>query len=559
MRRKEFISKKLAVILMAATIVIAPIFGSMAAPIDAHAEMDSVIQAEDLGADPIPDNNAPLDEPVDEVPFGKIMDVNNGTVTKNEGIIEHNSDGAYVKDNNNAVRYNDGQIDENNYEVNNNTGHVDNTAKYTAIFKNDGEVGDNSGYVYNSTGNVDRNLPTGTVIGYPGTYCDKEANEGPYINTVNINYGNIINGAGENDVITINESYSGHIDTGYNTDFADEYGFLGGISVYRDLDQNRLGKVHIINNYGKDEYKDDDLVLVDNQYHGVQFDDIDNVTATYTWDDGDSFQFVAEKLEDGGTHHVGVWVQTGVNKVDIPITGIITIKANDGYKITDDGQTSGELEKISYSLGKNEDGSYTVNINSLKGSVLLTPEMLHLIVSELTGDEASEVKIGDTVVNLDEIKEDEVIVVKESSHSSSDNSNSGSAAEKAAPAGFNLTDAAIKSITEQVQKQVAANGNDIAALEVVDIYFGDKIDMTPDVIKYLCEKVPVAKRCHFDYKDQEYVMFIPAFDLVAPAYAEGLDTLDKEPAHTAGFLRITQIFEKLGFATKVVEEQEAAE
>ena len=49
------------------------------------------------------------------------------------------------------------------------------------------------------------------------------------------------------------------------------------------------------------------------------------------------------------------------------------------------------------------------------------------------------------------------------------------------------------------------------------------------------------------------MLFIPAFDLTNPAYPDGLAQLDKEPARTAGFLRIEQIFKPLGFATRIVD------
>ena len=96
-------------------------------------------------------------------------------------------------------------------------------------------------------------------------------------------------------------------------------------------------------------------------------------------------------------------------------------------------------------------------------------------------------------------------------------------------------------------------GQDAASLEVVDIYFKDKIAMSPNMIKYLCESIPVAKRCHFDYQGKEHVLFIPAFDVTAPAYAEGLKTLEKEPSKTAGFYRIKDIFKDLKFDAKIVE------
>ena len=544
MRRKEFISKKLAVVLMSAIMLIAPIVGSIAAPIDAHAEMDELVILRDADKTPVEDNNNNPEEPVEELPDGVIMENNNGVITTNEGTVRHNTENAGVLQNNGEIRYNEGIVGYNEGEINNNTGRVYENKEHHVIYKNDGLV-DNNSYaaIFNAQGTVDHNWWGGVVIGSPGVLSDTEAGEGPYLGTVNINNGNIINGVGADDVLTVNTFVQGTVDTALDYYDPDE---TRGVSVYRLVEYPRLGKVHIINNYDENEFKENDLILVDNQYHAVSLMDTDNATVEYN-------NFADLPID----MHM---VQTGINKTDIPITGTITLRPNSGYKITDNGQLSGEVETLSYNLNKNNDGSYTIGIASLKGNVMLTADMLNLIVSELTAEEAANIQqlvVGDTVVNLDDIKDGDAIVIEGSSHSSSDNS--GSPAEAAAPAGYNLADEAIKAVTDQVQKQVATSGNDIAALEVIDIYFGDKIDMSPAVIKYLCEKVPVAKRCHFDYKDQEYVMFIPAFDLVAPAYAEGLEVLNNEPAHTAGFLRITQIFEKLGFATKVVEEQEAAE
>ncbi|RKM56954.1 hypothetical protein D6856_14350 [Butyrivibrio sp. XB500-5] len=543
MRRKEFISKKLAVVLMSAIMLIAPIVGSIAAPIDAHAEMDELVILRDADKTPVEDNNN-LEEAVEELPDGVIMENNNGVITTNEGTVTHNTENAGVYQNNGEIRYNEGIVAYNEGEINNNTGRVNVNKEHHVIYKNDGLVDNNSNAaIFNGQGTVDHNWWGGVVIGSPGVLCDTEAGEGPYLGTININNGDILNGVGADDVLTVNTFVQGTIDTALDNYDPNE---TRGISVYRLVEYPRLGKVHIIDNLDENEFKENDLILVDNQYHAVSLMDTDNATVEYN-------NFADLPID----MHM---VQTGINKTDIPITGTITLRPNSGYKITDNGQLSGEVETLSYNLNKNNDGSYTIGIASLKGNVMLTADMLNLIVSELTAEEAANIQqlvVGDTVVNLDDIKDGDAIVIEGSNHSSSDNS--GSPVEAAAPAGYNLADEAIKAVTDQVQKQVAASGNDIAALEVIDIYFGDKIDMSPAVIEYLCEKVPVAKRCHFDYKDQEYVMFIPAFDLVAPAYAEGLEVLNNEPAHTAGFLRITQIFEKLGFATKVVEEQEAAE
>lgn len=515
---------------MSAIMLIAPIVGSVAAPMEACAAPDILEQYKDISGnfEWIDDN--PEGEEVSYQENHTMRRNNEGDIDYNRGGVIHNTETGKIEYNEGyAVFLNDGYVGTNAFEVlyNSPTGTVE--VNEESVSDNDGYVGVNNGIVYNCSGVVGENCESALVVGMPSNYVMLDKNKEDSVGTINVNSGGaIINGAWENDSITVNEFVYGDVSTDSN------YTNHDGSMV-----TPRKGTVHIINNYDSKEFKGNDLIIVDNQYHTVSFDNLENATAHY-----DNFD----------KNYMGVnYEKTAVNKEDIPVDGIITLKANDGYEITDDGQMSGEVGKLSYNLGKNEDGSYTVNINSLHGNVALTPAMLHLIISQLTGDETTEVKIGGATVNLDDIKDDEAIVI------SGGSDNSGSPAEAAAPAGYNLADEAIKAVTDQVQKQVAASGNDIAALEVIDIYFGDKIDMTPTVIKYLCENVPVAKRCHFDYKDQEYVMFIPAFDLVAPAYAEGLEVLNDEPAHTAGFLRITQIFEKLGFATKVVEEQEAAE
>lgn len=533
MRRKEFISKKLAVILMAATIVIAPITGIIAMPMNAFAtpDVDILEQYKYMSGnfEWIDDNHQGEVDLVQE--SHTMRRVNEGDIDHNKGGVLHNTETGNVGYNEDRVYLNDGHVGTNDFTVmyNSPTGTVD--ENNYEVWDNDGYVDVNNHVVSNCSGVVGENR--GLVMGMPSNYVMRYENKVDSVGTVNVNNGGIImNGAWENDSITVNEFVSGEVVTDAM------YTNRNGSEVVP-----RKGTVHIINNYDSEEFKDNNLVIVDNQYHTVTFDNLENATAQY-----DNFD----------KNYMGVnYEKTAANKEDIPLDGIITLKANDGYKIDDDGQLAGEVGKLAYSLAKNDDGSYTVNINSLNENVLLTPEMLHLIISKLTGDETpTEVQIGDTVINLDELKDDDVVVI--SGGSSSDNNGDSSApTESSVPAGYNLSDEAIKAITDQVQKQVAANGNDIATLEVIDIYFGDKIDMTPDVIKYLCEKVPVAKRCHFDYKDQEHILFIPAFDLNAPAYAEGLETLAKEPAHTAGFLRIKDIFVKLGFATKVVEEEAA--
>ena len=541
MRRKEFISKKLAVVLLSAVMAFAPIVGSAVVPVYSIAA-DNITVDDLLENHPerqvIPDNSNP-ENVKDEINENEIMDINNGVVNENAGIIVNNN--GVVKESTNYVYENnaDGKIVDNAGDVYENYGEIVNHDTGSRIYQDKKTIQINYGTVINNHDHV--NLHGGKIVNQYDGYVhadsysdDKETMLESTI--VNCYGGSVINPIYAGAVLTVENNYAscfGNASTGLLVD---------GQRVQVD----HQGTYHIINNYDGVDHTLylDAPTIIDNQNYSVEVTEADNANVAYN-----GFEYVDYNKKQ--------YVQVTANSEPIPITGTINIKANDGYKITDDGQLSGEAGQLTYNLGKNADGSYTVNISALGGNVTVTPAMLHLIISQLTGDETTEVKIGGATVNVDDIKDGDAIVIEGSSHSSSDNS--GSPAEAAAPAGYNLADEAIKAVTDQVQKQVAASGNDIAALEVIDIYFGDKIDMSPAVIKYLCEKVPVAKRCHFDYKDQEYVMFIPAFDLVAPAYAEGLEVLNNEPAHTAGFLRITQIFEKLGFATKVVEEQEAAE
>ncbi|MBR4831837.1 MAG: hypothetical protein IKZ97_04345, partial [Butyrivibrio sp.] len=196
----------------------------------------------------------------------------------------------------------------------------------------------------------------------------------------------------------------------------------------------------------------------------------------------------------------------------------------------------------------------TSTLINLGGNVTVTPEDLHLLISAIERQNSNsdnnkpQASPKPIIINLD----DSITVSK-----NTDSGNSGSVRNDSGVPATIFTQEAINSIQTQIQTQISESNKTGIPLEVLDLYFDKKVDMNPLLIRYLCEQVSLPKRCHFNYKNQHFVLFIPAFDLTNPAYPDGLAQLDKEPARTAGFLRIEQIFKPLGFATRIVEEENA--
>ncbi|MCR4849885.1 MAG: hypothetical protein K5870_01370 [Lachnospiraceae bacterium] len=117
----------------------------------------------------------------------------------------------------------------------------------------------------------------------------------------------------------------------------------------------------------------------------------------------------------------------------------------------------------------------------------------------------------------------------------------------------NYTQESIKGIQAQFNAQISLARQTGSQLTVVDLSFTSRNNMDPGLLSYLCESTPFGKRCHFTYQGRHYVLYIPAFDIADPAYKEGLAMLDKEPARTAGFLRLEQLFKPLGFASTIID------
>ncbi|RKM56950.1 hypothetical protein D6856_14330 [Butyrivibrio sp. XB500-5] len=531
MRRSKYVSKKLAVVLMSAALGVTPVVASVAMPVSAFAaelpdnEGGETISELENG-DTIENNDGKIETNDGEILNNNgtvekntwIIENNNGEVDENLGFITTNSNVGTVSVNNKEITDNFGIVSKNNLVIKNNHSFVEENNDFIqtnvdgvvsvnngGVGLNDGHIIDNYNQVENIGGKITNNREGGEVFGGSFDPDDDLIGNGSIL--LNIG-GAVYSGFKPEDIITIDNYY---------------YGELSDEMVYNGETLNFNGTIYIINSYGEESDTNKDFVMVENQYHALLVNSADNVDVTFngfTEDEVNKFQYV----------------KTAENGNPIEVAGTITLKAKDGYAISDNGQLSGNYSDLGYALSKNDDGSYTLYISSLKGTVAFTPELLNLIVSKVS-TEHGEVK--------------NVVVDK---GGSSDN-RSDNASEPSAPATFNFNDIAIKSIADQVQAQMNIAGQDVASLEVVDIYFKDKINMTPDIIKYLCEKVPVAKRCHFDYQGEEWVLTIPAFDTTSPAYAEGLEVLDKEPAKTAGFLRIKDIFKALKFDAKIVEVQ----
>ncbi|WP_147367778.1 hypothetical protein [Butyrivibrio sp. X503] len=532
MRRSKYVSKKLAVVLLSAALGVTPVAASVVMPVSAFAaevpdteEDEAILELEN--GDTMENNNGKIVTNDGELENNNgvveentwVIENNNGTVDENLGFITNNNEEGTVAVNNKQITNNYGHVATNNLEITNNYGVVEDNTNFISanyegvVYENHGAVGmlgghiiDNYGQVVMVDGDITNNREGGEVLGGSIYTSDDRIGNGSIL--LNIG-GTVYSGFKPEDIITIDNYY---------------YGTLSNEVVAESGTTNLNGTIRIINSYGQEADTNKDFVTVDNQYHAILVNGADNIDVSFngfTEDEVNKFQYV--KTAESGS--------------PIEIAGTITLKAKDGYAISDNGQLSGNYAGLGYGLSKNDDGSYTLYISSLNATVAFTPDVLNLIVSQIS-NEYGEVK--DVVVNKG---------------GSSSDDRSENTAEPSAPAIVNFNDIAIKSIADQVQAQMNAAGQDAASLEVVDIYFKDKISMTPDVIKYLCEKVPVAKRCHFDYQGAEWVMTIPAFDTTSPAYAEGLEVLDKEPSKTAGFLRIKDIFAALKFDAKAVEAQ----
>jgi hypothetical protein len=87
----------------------------------------------------------------------------------------------------------------------------------------------------------------------------------------------------------------------------------------------------------------------------------------------------------------------------------------------------------------------------------------------------------------------------------------------------------------------------------ITIEFDDNICLSADMMKDLFADNRVAKNCHFSYKGKRYNLRIGAVNTSSRLYAECFELLAKEPDSLAGFLKMAEIFEKLGVRVSEME------
>ncbi|RKM56951.1 hypothetical protein D6856_14335 [Butyrivibrio sp. XB500-5] len=621
MRRKRFVSKELARILLSAAMVFTPIVAGMTMQVDSYAAEESTDDetkevameasqentsedASEAAAEPAPEvapeiapetteetvpeteqATAPESEPEAvsstgdyvETNNGKIntnystVGVNDGTILNNNGLVftntaeivnndkngvvgENNSrvisnngvvgeNKSDVIDNNNTVNINRDRIINNNYYVElndtdatiiNNAGHVLCNAGYVdnntdMIENNDKAVGNNSalimannGVVGENSGNIVENYSEATIVeegavqnNYTGGVVYGSAldpDDARISNAVVANNrgGTVISGVKSEDDLTIRNYY---------------YGDLKNTVDTPDGEIACDGTIHITNKYGEKGDTDKDFVTVENRYNSVEVYDADNTDVTYD-------NFVRDDVD------YTQYIQTAKNGEPVEIAGTITLKAKDGYSLSDNGQLSGETDKYAYSLNKNEDGSYTVSFSSLTGNVSLTLEDLHLKVSE-KNNETVVSTVGDKPIDGVSGRQSDTVYVP-----GVENPGLGMV--------YSVNDGPRVYIPIEEKTRAPRGGRDAHSFKVLEFGFGSITDLSVSVVKTLCEDGTLAKRCYFVYEDKLYALDIPVVDTSSTEYTEAIDALSKESGKSANFMKVAQIFEKVGFTVTEV-------
>lgn len=419
---------------------------------------------------------------------------NNGVVYGNRALIINNNGYIELNDNNAEVMENDGHIERNYGDVDNNTGIVVENGDVVSsnaglIVSNNGTVGINIGNVVENYGKVNiaeegtvqKNYISGMVYGSSLKPNDDR------VNTVVVAHnrgGTVVSGLKPEDLLTISNYYDGE---------------LRNVAWTADGEVACEGKILITNKFGEKGDTDKDFITVENQYNSVEVYDADNTDITF---DG----FVLDDVDNTQ------YILTAQNGEPVELAGTITLKAKEGYSLSDNGELSGSADKLTYSLNKNEDGSYTVSISSLTGDVAVTPEMLNLIVSEISDG---------TQEALPDNPKGEITDEGEKT--------------------------ALDAIPVEVKKVAPRGGSDARSYEIMEFNFGENINLSADVVKSLCGGPKLVKRCLFNCEGKQYVLNIPVVDTNLPEYEAAIEKLSKEPDQTAEFRRVAEIFESVGF------------
>ncbi|RKM54094.1 hypothetical protein D6853_14240 [Butyrivibrio sp. X503] len=435
--------------------------------------------------------NNPRNESVENIADNEVMETNRGYVNRNDGIINENADKSAV------VKNNYGTIIDNNANVPFNFGKIEN----------------NYFFVINPTGTVVNNNEGGQVLGGRTGYAIDDEGNGDNFVIYNLGGEVISGGLPENNCVVVNY-YSGAIRR------YDE--FMG--AGYEDANAQH-GTIHIINSFSDEELPEKEYLTVDYQYHSVEVEETENIVFDYsgfTQNGMDKKWYTETKSVSGET----------------PIEGKITFRATPGHVLSDDGQLSGETDKYAYSLNKNEDGSYTVSFSSLTGNVSITLEDLHLKVSE-DKDEAVAGTVGEKP--MDSV-----------SGGQSDTASVPGVENNGRGLVYSVNDGPRVYIPIEEKTRAPRGGSNAHSYKVLELGFGSITDLSVPVVKTLCEDGTLAKRCYFTYEGKLYALDIPVVDTSSPEYIEAIDALSKEKGKAAGFMRVAEIFEKVGFTVTEV-------
>ncbi|MBR4671020.1 MAG: hypothetical protein IKO84_10500 [Butyrivibrio sp.] len=435
--------------------------------------------------------NNPMNESVENIANNEAMEINRGYVNRNDGIINENADKSAV------VKNNYGIIIDNNAIVPFNFGKVEN----------------NYFYVINPTGTVVNNNEGGQVLGGRTGYAiDDQGNGDNFV--INNLGGEVISGRlPENNCVVVN-FYSGAIrryDEFMKSEFEDA--------------NAKHGTIHIVNSFSDEELPEKDYLTIDNLYHSVEMEETENIDFDYSG-------FV-----ENGTDKKW-YTRTKANYEPVNIEGTITLKPAEGFELSDDGQLSGETDKYAYSLNKNEDGSYTVSFSSLTGNVSLTLEDLQLKVSE-KNNETVVSTVGDKPIDGVSGGQSDTVYVP-----GVENPGLGMV--------YSVNDGPRVYIPIEEKTRAPRGGRDAHSFKVLEFGFGSITDLSVSVVKTLCEDGTLAKRCYFVYEDKLYALDIPVVDTSSTEYTEAIDALSKESGKSANFMKVAQIFEKVGFTVTEV-------
>ena len=422
---------------------------------------------------------------------------NGGTVNENEelndnqGTIEHNR--GTINTNNGAVNYNhvSAIIETNNGTLYTNNGSVTVNSNSGSINENGHTVGTNNGTIeYNDGGIITTN--NGSVT---RNYSDS---------SITYNYGTV----GTN-LYTTNDYAAAQIDNNFGT-----------VSTNKGVVTNNYGG-SVNNVYDADH---DTTGIVKNQYYSISVTGPTDTTVTYGTD-------ITDPIASDAQGNTKRYIQVTNNQQAINnISGQITISTDADHEITGENKQVDTQGTITYSLTRQDDGTYLITITSLSANVALTNADLGLTVQA----------IQQQIPNVDP---ENVIIRVDSSIQITEEDETGSnrAVSDTAPVTGNVVTAA--QISAMIESALAA----APEATILDIDFGNDPSLTVDSLIALCEKNNVVKRCHFTHNGMKFVLFIPVIDPTSAAYQQCKALLDAEEGKQAGPIRLSHIFKPVGF------------